>query len=149
MEDAFDRPQLFTGLLAPGATGLWKHLGVAVAASRCLFLFFPAVTNRLSPVMVRTLAPEPQGSMGTGLNGVFQLPVLGDLQVDWAEAPHLLRCSRDVPRKVPFWNSPFFRKWNYFARHRHKSDFLLLSTAVLSLNLFCLSTWVLAFWRWD
>lgn len=98
MGDAFDQPQMFTGLLTPGATGLWKHLGVAVAASRGLFPFFPALTNRFSPVMVRTLAPEPQGSMRTGLNGIFQLPVLGD----GVEAPHLLSCSRVVPRKIPF-----------------------------------------------
>lgn len=79
---ALAEPQMSTGLLATGATGLWKYLGVAGAVSRCLSPFFPAVTKGFGPMTVGALAPEPQGSMATGLNGIFRFPVSGDLQAD-------------------------------------------------------------------
>lgn len=64
---AFAGPQMFSGLPAPWATGLWESFGVALTAYKCSSPFFPAADNGFGPGMVKASAPEPLGGMGTGL----------------------------------------------------------------------------------
>lgn len=99
-----------TGLLATGATGLWKYFGLAGAASRCLSPFFPAVTKAFGPMTEEALAPEPQGSMTTGLNGIFRFPVSGDLQADRVGAPPFVELFTCCAKKGTFLKCPIFRK---------------------------------------